>query len=417
MWFWKRARRDTRGKRGGQPGALRPGDADIVTDLRMAALAERHPWAGWSLWTAAALLGSGLYWASWARLDQVTIGAGQVVPSTREQSLQTVDGGVLDALLVREGERVERGQVLARMDVTRSGAFYREGAVKANALRAAAARLRAETGGSEPVFPDELRRNAPDLVSLELAAFQSRAQSLEAAVRSKESTLRLAQDELKLTAPLAAKGIVSEVDVLRLRRQVTELQGQIVDLRNKFRSDAAAELARTETELRALGETVSGRADQLRQSNLRANVTGIVKSVRVAAGAVLKPGEQLLELIPTDGPLLVDARIRPSDVAFLRPGLPAKVKVSAYDFAVYGALQGRIESISPDTMIDELRRGETYYTVRVRTHSQALRDGQGRPLPIIPGMTATVEILNGQRTVLDYLLKPVIKAREALRER
>jgi adhesin transport system membrane fusion protein len=425
MWKWNRRReRSALEQQLAAPSrtqdplrSLPAADADIVTDLRLAALAERHRGAGWSLWIIVLLVAACLFWAAHAELDEVTIGSGQVVPSSREQSVQTVDGGVLGEVMVREGDRVERGQVVARMDVTRSGAFYREGAVKTDALRSAAARLRAEAAGLRPRFDAELRTRAPEVVELEEEAFASRARALDAAEASKRSALRLAQDELRLTAPLADKGIVSEVEVLRLRRQVTDLQAQIVDQRNKFRSEAAADLARTETELRTLGEAVTGRADQVRQSTLRAGVSGVVKSVRVASGAVLRPGEEILSLIPTDGALLVDAKIRPSDVAFLRPGLAAKVKISAYDFAIYGAMAGKIESISPDTVADEQRRGETFYLVRVRTDSQALHDGAGKPLPIIPGMTTTVEILNGKRTVLDYLLKPVLKARDALRER
>jgi adhesin transport system membrane fusion protein len=303
------------------------------------------------------------------------------------------------------------------MDITRAGAFYREGAAKATALQAQAARLRAEATGSALLFDAQLRADAPELVSLEAATYRSRTESLRAAIAGKEKTLQLARDELRMTAPLAQKGIVSDVDVLRLRRQIAELEGQMVDQRNKFRADAAAEQSRVESELRALGETVTGREDQVRQSTLRASVSGIVKSVRVAAGAVLKPSEEVLVLIPTEGALLVDAKIRPSDVAFLRPGLPAKVKISAYDFSIYGALSGKIESISPDTVADETRRGETFYRVRVRTDQQQLHDSHGKPLPIIPGMTATVEVLTGKRTVLAYLLKPVLKARDALRER
>jgi adhesin transport system membrane fusion protein len=396
---------------------LAPADAQLVTDLRLAVLAERHLLSGWSVWMLAAVLAAAIGWAAWANLDEVTLGVGDVVPSTQEQSVQTVDGGVLGEVLVREGDRVSRGDVVANMDITRAGAFYREGAVKATALQVQAARLRAESRGAALVFDAQLKADAPDLVSLEIATFRSRDQSLRAAIAGKEKALQLARDELRLTAPLAQKGIVSDVDVLRLRRQIAELEGQIVDQRNKFRADAASELSRVESELRAFGETVTGRADQVRQSTLRAPVTGIVKSVRVAPGAVLKPSEEVMVLIPTEGALLVDAKIRPSDVAFLRPGLPAKVKISAYDFSIYGALSGKIESISPDTVPDETRRGETFYRVRVRTDQQQLQDRHGKALPIIPGMTATVEVLTGKRTVLAYLLKPVLKARDALRER
>lgn len=398
--------------------ALPQRDLELVTDLRKAALAERHTVHRWSLVVIALLLLCGIWWALWARLDEVTVGSGEVVPYGHEQSIQTVDGGVLEELFVREGDSVEKDQVLARMDPTRSSAFLREGQTKAIALRAAATRLKAEASGREPEFDQQLRQAHPELVQLETRAFQSRRRALLEAVGSRQRALELAQQELSITAPLAAKGIVSDVEVLRLRRQVAELEGQIVDQRNKFYADASAELTKTESELGALDEMVNGRADQVKQTILRAPVRGLVKSIRAGArGAVLRPGEEIMQVLPTDERLIVEAKIRPADVAFLRPGLPAKVKISAYDYTIYGALSGVIEQISPDTVPDENRRGETFYRVRVRTEQASLRAADGRALPIIAGMTATVEILTGQKTVMDYLLKPVLKARDALREK
>jgi adhesin transport system membrane fusion protein len=241
---------------------------------------------------------------------------------------------------------------------------------------------------------------------------------LDASVQAQQQALRLAQDELKITEPLAAKGLVSDIDVLRIRRSVAESKGRIDEAQSKYRADAAAELARVEAELGSQSATLVGRTDSLNRTVLRAPKRGVVKNIRVTTiGAVVQSGQDILEIVPMDDVLLVETRIRPSDIAFLRPGLPAVVKISAYDSGVYGWLEGQVQQISPDTLHDEVRKDETYYRAVISTRSSVLRTPNGQVLPIIPGMQAQVDIKTGQKSVLSYLFKPVLRAREALRER
>jgi adhesin transport system membrane fusion protein len=228
--------------------------------------------------------------------------------------------------------------------------------------------------------------------------------------------------EIRLAEPLAAKGLMSEVELLRMQRQANDIKSQIVERTNKFRADANSELSRMEMELGQTHENLIGRADIVDRTTVIAPVRGTVKNVRVnTIGGVIQPGENILEIVPLEEQLLVEGKIRPGDVAFLHPGLPATVKVTAYDYAIYGGLKGVVQYISPDTLKDDQkvaagRADDTYYRVLVLTDSSTLEAG-GRSLPIIPGMLASVEIRTGEKTILDYLLKPVLKAREAFRER
>jgi adhesin transport system membrane fusion protein len=394
---------------------LRRGDERFMADVRAAAVAERRPGAGLSLLLLVCILAVGLYWAERAVLDEVTVGEARVVPSSREQVIQSLEGGILAELKVREGDVVAAGDVLLRIDDTRFGATYREGQSRQQALRAATARLEAEAAGIEPRFPEDLPE---ELVASERRLYETRSRALEEALSSLQRSLGLAGRELAMTAPLVSEGVVSEVEVLRLRREVNDLRGQIRDRRNAFRAEAQGELAAKQGELEALAELNRAREDQVRRTVVRAPMRGTVKDIQVSTvGGVIQPGEAIMEIVPLEDQLLVEARIRPADVAFLRPGLEAVVKLSAYDYSIYGGLQGTLEHISADTISDENNPRETFYRVLVRTESAHLEGNDG-PLPIIPGMVGTVEILTGSKSVLDYLLKPVLKVRDnALRER
>ncbi len=391
------------------------GDRDLLADPRTAALIDANPLAGATLLLLLAILAAAWIWASTSWLDIVTMGEGKVIPSSREQVIQSLEGGILSEMRVREGDIVDAGDVLLRIDDTRFGATFREGKSRQDALRAGIARLKAEAAGTEPVFPADLE---PAAVETERKLYQSRRQTLEEAVGSLAASLRLAQSELDMTAPLVAQGAVSEVEVLRLRREVTELRGRIQERRNTFRAEARGELAEKEAELAATSEMNVAREDQVLRAVVRAPMRGTVKNVKVTTvGGVIQPGADILEIVPLDDQLLVEARIRPKDVAFLRPGLPAMVKITAYDYSIYGGLKGTLEHISADTIVDEKKPEESFYRIRVRTERAWLEGHDGR-LPIIPGMVATVEVLTGRRTVLQYLLKPVLKARDAaMRER
>jgi membrane fusion protein, adhesin transport system len=391
---------------------------DQLDDLYFSALSHQRDWTRWGIHATAIVLLVFSIWAALGTLDEVTSGIGKVIPTSREQVIQSMEAGLLAELMVQEGDTVEAMQPLLRIDDVKLGANVQESQSKVDAMLAAAARLRAESRGGEPVFATDLQKRSPELVKVELGTLNARRRSLDASVQAQQQALRLAQDELRITEPLAAKGLVSDIDVLRIRRSVAEARGRIDEAQSKYRADAAAELARVEAELGSQSATLVGRTDSLNRTVLRAPKRGVVKNIRVTTiGAVVQSGQDILEIVPMDDVLLVETRIRPSDIAFLRPGLPAIVKISAYDSGIYGWLEGQVQHISPDTLHDEVRKDETYYRAVVSTRSSVLRTPNGQVLPIIPGMQAQVDIKTGQKSVLSYLFKPVLRAREALRER
>ncbi|WP_033354878.1 HlyD family type I secretion periplasmic adaptor subunit [Burkholderia ubonensis] len=396
-------------------------DAAFMDDIREALLVRSSAGAQSVLYVVAAVLCAGLAWAGFARIEEVTRGEATVVSQSREQVVQSLEGGIVKHIAVREGELVEKGQLLAKIDPTRAASSYRELRSKELGLKATLARLRAEAYGTPLAFPDEVTRE-PELVRQETAAYLARRRLLDEGVAALRQSRALVSREVAMSAPLAAKGLISEVEILRMRRQAAELDAQIVERRNRYRSDAGTELARLEPELAQASESLVGRADVLDRTDVVAPMRGVVKNVRVhTPGAVVQPGEHIMEIAPAGDRLLIEARIRPSDIAFLHPGLPVLVKVSAYDFAIYGGLSGRVVSVGPDVVKDEQRSAAgrpdaTYYRLMVETDANAL-DVAGKRLPILPGMQATVDVRTGEKTVLDYLLKPIFKAREAFRER
>lgn len=393
-------------------------DLDLVDDVYAATLRERQPAVRWGLYSTVLVLLVFVAWAAWAQLEEVTTGSGKVIPTSREQVIQSLEAGVLAEIMVSEGDTVEADQPLLRIDDVRQGASVKEGQSKVDALLAAAARLRAESQGGALVFPAEVQRRAPELIRNERDTFEARRRSLDASLGAQQQALRLAQEELRITEPMAAGGYVSDVEVLRIKRTLAEAKGRIAELSGKFRAEAAAELARVESELAGQRAGLTSREDTFRRTVLRAPKRGVVKNIRInTLGGVIQPGQDLLEIIPMDDSLLIETRIRPSDIAFLRPGMEAIVKVTAYDSAVYGWLPAKLVQISPDTLRDEVRREETYYRALVRTDAAALKTPDGKSLPIIPGMLAQVDIKTGQKSVLSYVFKPVLRAKEALRER
>lgn len=403
-------------------GAVRPVDMAHMRELHAAILEQSPPPVRWALYLLAGCLAAFLLWAGWARVEEVTQAGGKVVSTRGDQMVQSLEGGILARLHVRAGDRVEVGQVLVEIDPTRANAVFKEGLNKVVGLHGSAARLRAEAYGRPLAFPPEVRR-FPEIVRNETQAYEARRAVLQQGVADLQRSLALAEQEISLSEGLHARGLLPDIEMLRMRRQANDLRLQITERTNKYRAEANGELLRLESELAQSRENVAARADTAKRTVLRSQVRGIVKEIRInTLGGVVPPGGTVMELVPLDERLLVEAKVRPQDVAFLRIGLPATVKVTAYDFGIYGALDGEVEHISPDTLREESRaalagRGEeAYYRVLVRTRDAALHSGD-KALPIIPGMTATVDIRTGEKTVLDYLLKPVFKAREALRER
>lgn len=406
----------------GPSGRARHEDSPFVKDLREAMLVQKTPGSLVVLYLIATILVVGAVWAHFAKVEEITQGEGRVIPASREQIIQSLEGGILEAMNVHEGDVVERGQILLEIDATRAGASYREGLSKVQALKGAIARLRAEAYAQPLVFPSDVQ-GVDSIVRDETQAYNARRQTLNESVGALNRSLQLAEREISLSEPLSARGLMSEVEVLRMKRQSNEFRLQIAERQNKYRAEANAELTRFEGELAQAKENMGAREDVVKRTTIKAPVKGTVKNIRAnTIGGVIQQGADIMEIVPLEDQLLIEAKIKPSDVAFIRPMLPATVKISAYDYGIYGGLKGTVEHLSPDTLRDDEKarqgaRGDTsYYRLLVRTDKASLSAGD-KEFPIIPGMTATVEIRTGEKSVLSYLLKPVLKAREAFRER
>lgn len=375
------------------------------------------PRSSWVVRIIGALLVVLLVWAWLFELDEVSSGTGTVVPSSKEQVIQSLEGGILVELKVREGDVVEAGQVLAQLDRTKTESGVQESASRVRAALATAARLTAEVNGTPLDFPAEVREE-PGLIQTETALYQSRRQSLASSLAGVSEAQVLVRRELQLTEPLVKRGAASDVEVLRLKRQINELQTKAADIRSQYQVKAREELAKANAEVEAQRSVTRGRADSLTRLTFTSPVRGIVNDIAVTTvGGVVPPNGKLMEIIPVDEKLLVEARISPRDVAFIHAGQDATVKITAYDYSIFGGLKGKVTTISPDTLQDEVKKDVYYYRVYIRTDSDHLKNKSGKVFSIVPGMIATVDIHTGSKTVLDYLLKPLNKAREALRER
>ncbi|EHE7803206.1 HlyD family type I secretion periplasmic adaptor subunit [Enterobacter cloacae complex sp. CDL006] len=377
----------------------------------------RLPRSSLVVWSLFALLVVFITWASLFQLDEVTTGSGKVIPSSHEQVIQSLEGGIIHSLMVREGDIVERGQQLAQLDRTKTESSVLESESRLNAAMATAARLNAEVNDTALTFPAELDDDV-ELVKQETALYQSRRESLEKGLAGLRQGADLVQRELALTRPLVTQGAASKVEVLRLERQKNELESKITEMKNQYYVRAREELAKANAEMEAQRSVMKGREDSLTRLTFNAPVRGIVKDIDVTTvGGVIPPNGKLMSLVPLDDQMVIEAKISPRDVAFIHPGQKALVKITAYDYSIYGGLEGEVTMISPDTLQDEVKRDVYYYRVYIRTDSNHLTNRQGKEFPVFPGMIATVDIKTGSKSVIDYLLKPLNKAKEALRER
>lgn len=381
-------------------------------------LQEPHlPRSSLVVWSVVSMLVIFIAWAGWFQLDEVTTGSGKVVPSSHEQVIQSLEGGIIHKLLVQEGDIVERGQQVAQLDRTKTESSVLESESRLNAALATASRLTAEVNGTELTFPAELDDDV-DLVRQETALFTSRRESLEKGVAGLRQGMALIQRELALTQPLVKQGAASNVEVLRLQRQKNELDNKVTEMQNQYVVRAREELAKANAEIEAQRSVMKGREDSLTRLTFNAPVRSIVKDIDVTTvGGVIPPNGKLMTLVPLDDQMVIEAKISPRDVAFIHPGQKALVKITAYDYSIYGGLQGEVTMISPDTIQDDVKRDVYFYRVYIRTNTNHLENKQGKEFPIFPGMIATVDIKTGSKSILDYLLKPLNKAKEALRER
>lgn len=433
-------------------------DIDLVTDIRSSVMAQSPRGGRAILWAVLILSAVAIFWASVSEVEEMTRGQGKVIPASHIQVIQNLEGGILSEILVKVGDTVKKDQLLLKIDQTRFSSSVQQNQAKYLSNKAKAARLQAETSGMPFRVPNEVMAQSPEIGIREQELYESRKTELRSSLEIKQAqnnqrnhelrelnsklaelikTYLLFQKELQLTKPLVAQGAVSEMEVLRLERQASEMQGEIEqtkqaipraqsrieesqvalkELRLAFINKAKAELNEVLAQLGEDSATSIALKDRLDRTFVKSPVNGTVNRLLInTVGGVISPGMDLIEIVPLEGTLLVEAMIKPADIAFLRPNQDAMVKFTAYDFTIFGGLTAKLEQISADSITDA--KGNSFYLVRLRTDKNYLGP-QTNPLPIIPGMVASVDILTGKKTVLSYLLKPVLRAKYmALRER
>lgn len=439
-------------------GGLFGSSAEPLPEVRKALVEDAPRIVRLTIWGLLAFLLFALAWAHFAIVDEVTRGDGKAIPSSRLQKIQNLEGGIVAELYAHEGQIVDVGDPLLQLDDTRFASNVGETTADANALALRVERLTAEVEGREPSFPADIAAQAPALASNEMALFNSRQQQLrdelggleEQLVQRRQelremgskqgqfrSSLALLRKEIEMSEPLVASGAISPVEVLRLKRAEVESRGQldattlampraeaaikeidskIGEARGRYRSEALTQLNEARTDLTKLQSTGKALEDRVRRTLVTSPVRGVVKQLMVnTVGGVVQPGSDIMEIVPLDDTLLIEAKIRPQDIAFLHPGQEAVVKFTAYDYTIYGGLKARLEYIGADSVTDD--EGNSFFLIHLRTDKSHLGTDD-KPLLIIPGMVATVDIITGHKSVLSYLLKPIIRARaEALRER
>lgn len=388
-------------------------DDDARIQARVSKLQNAHRGGhGWFLLAALIAVVTFGIWASLFRIDEVARATGEVIASSRVQIIQSVDGGVLEQLLVKEGDRVAPGQLLARMAQTRLGASVGEVEARLFALQARAARLRAEVlGESRLVFSSDLLERSPETARVEEALFKQRQQGLKEELRTMQVAVSLAQKESTLVEQLYADGDASGTELLRVQRGLNEAEARFVNRRNKYLEDARLELAKAEDDIAQNEEILTLRKQEQQDSVFTAMVPGIVKNIRVTTvGGVLRPGEELMQIIPVDDELMVEAKVSTADISRVVPGLEATIRFDTFDYTIFGGVTGEVAYVSADSLKEETNRGmDIYYRVRVKPASLPVTSTTGKVLEVLPGMTAQVDIRTGERTVMNYLLKPLRK--------
>jgi adhesin transport system membrane fusion protein len=407
---------------GKAPKEHRTFSSDFSHDLESVMRKERSNVLFLPIIFLALLLTIFIVWAYNSNLEEIIRGQGTIIPSSREQVIQSIDPGNIQEMYVKEGDIVEKGQILLKLDDARSMALLRESQARVQNLEAISARLQGE---SRNEVPDFSKITDQELVVRETNAYNAKKTQRDQAIAGLRQSKGLLDREIAITKPLAKEGLVSNVEILRMERQSVELATQINERMNNYLAEANAELVKVESELDQAEETMSMREDPVTRSEIRAPVHGIVKNIKInTIGGVVNTGQDILEIIPLDDKLMVEAYIRPQDVAFLRPGMPVVVKVTAYDYAIYGGLNGVVKLISPDTLSNDNRRSElklnpdeTFYRILVETDTNYLLDKNNHKMEIIPGMVASVDIKTGEKSVFDYLIKPITRMKQAMTER
>ena len=359
-----------------------------------------------------------IVWAYFAQIDQVTRASGTVIASARTQDIQAAEGGVLTDILVKEGEEVEKGQLLVTLEEERAQAAVANSGSKIAALKAKIARLEAEIFERPLVFPEGIK-NYSEYIENQTQLYNRRRQAIDQDVNSLQKMMVLAQQELSMNEPLLAYGDVSQADVIKLRRQVAEIQAQITNKRNKYFEEAQSEMTKSQEELDVELEQLRDHSQVLEEKNLYAPTNGKVNNILITTiGGVVKPGEIIMEILPTSSDLIVEAKVSPADIAYVKENQLASVKLDAYDYSIFGAMNGNVIYISPDTLMEQTPKGEEpYYRVQIKITGAEFA-GRRDEIVIKPGMTASVDIKAQERSVLSYLTKPITKTfSEGLGER
>ena len=390
-----------------------------ASDLERRRLSEELRGSRWVLWATFVALTSFYTWANFSEIDQITRAPGSVIPSSNVQLIQSKDGGVLEKLPVAVGEVVEQGQVIAQFEATNAEADYQEAKAQVAALSAAMSRLTAELFGSEPEF-SAITHGFSHFVTSQKLLFQRRQSAKREEIANIDAILELVREEILMNEPLVARGDVSRTEILRLQREEAELVAQRGKINSEYFQSAQTEYNETEEEFERVSQLLIQRKQQLDATTLVAPVKGIVKSIRLTTvGGVIRPGEDVLEIVPLEDDLLIEAKVAPQDIGFLKVGLDVSVKIEAYDYTIYGDLDGVLSYISADTLEDDSQRDDVpFYRVHVRTQGRKFSGRPDADLQILPGMTATVEVKTGKNTVLSYLIKPIVKTlKESMGER
>lgn len=351
-----------------------------------------------------------LIWASYAQIDQISHAQGQVITSAKTQSIQSANDGVVDKIYVSEGQSVKKGDKLIILEKSQAQASYDDSSAKVAALQAALVRLRAEVYGKTLVFSSDVKRY-PDFVENQTALFHRRQQALNDEISALSESLKLAQDELDLNLPLLKNGDIGATEIIRLKRQIADLKGQISNKRNKYFQDSQAEMTKAEEELSTKEQELTDRSITLERTTIVSQMDAIVKNIIVTTqGARVRSGDVILELVPSGDQLIVEAKLSPSDISFIQKGQKAAVKLDAYDYSIYGIFHGTVKYISPDTLVEKTERGDkNYFRVLIALDQTQLVSKAGKKIEIAPGMSAEVDIITGSRSVLAYLTKPVTK--------
>jgi len=389
------------------------------SDMEKRRLSEELRGSRWVLWATFIALVSFFTWANFSEIDQITRAPGSVIPSSNIQLIQSKDGGVLQQLPVSVGEVVDRGQIIAQFETTNAEADHQEAKAQVAALSAAMSRLTAELFGTTPEF-SPLAKEFPHFVRSQKLLFDRRQSAKSEEIANLNSILALVREEIQMNEPLIARGDVSKTEILRLQREEAELVAQRGKVTNDYFQSTQAEYNETEEEFERVSQLLIQRKKQLEGTTLTAPVKGIVKSIRLTTvGGVIRPGEDVLEIVPLEDDLLIEAKVAPQDIGFLKVGLDVSVKIEAYDYTIYGDLDGVLSYISADTLEENTQRGDVpFYRVHIRTQGRKFSGRPDADLQILPGMTATVEVKTGKNTVLSYLIKPIVKTlRESMGER